>query len=117
MSSAARTPEELDDLLEDAFVLRDSTALDALFDERAVLAERGGFEGRGRAAISQGLVACWERDRTYVARTRRVLQTQDMALVVADAAIHVLQRDRDGAWRAAISLLELETHQPKRSTT
>lgn len=117
MSSAARTPEELDELLEDAFVLRDSAAFEALFAAGAVLAHRNGPEAHGRAAISSGLVALWERDWTYVARTRRVLQTGRTALVVADAGIHVLHRDPDGAWRAAISLLELETDQPKRSTT
>lgn len=108
MTAGARTPEELDELLEDAFVLRDSAALEALFDSGAVVAENGGPEARGRAAISRGLVALWERGCTYVARTRRVLQTRDTALVIADGAIHVLRRDEAGAWRAAISLLELD---------
>ena len=109
VTAGARTPEELDELLEDAFVLRDSTAFEALFDAAAVVADENGLEAHGHAAISRGLVALWERDRTYVARTRRVLRTHDTALVVADAGIHVLHRDRDGAWRAAISLLELDT--------
>jgi ketosteroid isomerase-like protein len=104
MSTAARTPEELDELLEDAFVLRDNAAFDALFDAGAVLADKNGMEARGRAAISRGLVALSQRDWTYIARTRHVLRTGRTALVVADGAIHVLRRGRDGAWRAAISL-------------
>ena len=91
-------------------MLRDRAVLDALFDDGAVLAEAGGVAGarsRGdRRAPSREL---WDRDRTYVARPRRVLQARDTALVVADAGIHVLRRGRDGAWRAAISLLDLDT--------
>jgi len=51
----------------------------------------------------------WDRQFTYVARTRHVLQVRDTALVVADAGIHVLRRGGDGAWRATISLLDLES--------
>lgn len=74
-----------------------------------MLADKKGMEARGRAAISRGLVALSQRDWTYIARTRHVLRTGRTALVVADGAIHVLRRGRDGAWRAAISLLELDT--------
>jgi hypothetical protein len=35
-----------------------------------------------------------------------VLQSRDTALVVADAGLHVVRRGSDGAWRAAISLLD-----------
>ena len=116
MAAGARTPEELDELLEDAFVLRDSTVLEALFHAGAVIAERGGLQARGHDAISRGLAELWERGCTYVARTRRVLQTHETALVVADAGIHVLRRDSDGAWRAAISL-EVTHHQPEDDMT
>ena len=109
MTAGARTPEELDTLLEDAFVLRDRAVSGAVFDDCAVLVEAGGVEARGSEAIGRALVALWARDRIYVSRPRRVLQTRDMALVVADAGIHVLRRGRDGAWRAAISLLDLDS--------
>lgn len=109
MTAGARTPEELDTLLEDAFVLRDHAECDALFDDAAVLMEAGGMEARGGEAIGRALAELWARDYTYVARPRRVLQTRDTALVVADAGIHVLRRGSDGAWRAAISLLDLDT--------
>jgi hypothetical protein len=110
-TAGARTPEELDTLLEDAFVLRDSAALDGLFADGAVLTEAGGLEARGGEEIARALAELWARDRTYVASARRVLRTRDTALVVAHAGVHVLRCDDAGMWRAAISLLELD-HQP-----
>ena len=74
--------------------------------------EVGGTPARGREAIGQALAELWDRDRTYVARTRQVLQTRDTALVVADTGIHVLHRGRDGTWRATISLLDLDKELP-----
>lgn len=96
-------------MLEDAFVMRDGAICAALFGAGAVLVERGGPEARGVAAIGRALAELWTHDRTYVAHTRHVLQARDTALVVSDGGIHVLQRDGDGAWRAAISLLDLDT--------
>jgi Domain of unknown function (DUF4440) len=105
MVVGARTPEELETLLEDAFVTRDRDELGALFTEGAVLASRSGDrEARGGDAIGRAVT---EADGTYVAGTRRVLQSRGLALVVADAGIHVVRRCDDGAWRAAISLLDL----------
>jgi len=108
MTAGARTPEELDTLLEDAFVLRDRAAFDALFDDGAVLM-KDGLEARGGEAIGRALAGLWAGDWTYVAHPRRVLQARDTALVVANPGIHVLRRGSDGAWRAAISLLDLDT--------
>jgi hypothetical protein len=107
MTAGARTPEELDTLLEDAFVLRDRARLDGLFDEGAVLLEAGGGEARGGRAIGRALAELWARERVYVAHPRHVLQARDTALVVADAGIHVLRRAGTGGWRVAISLLDL----------
>lgn len=109
MTSGARTPEELDTLLEDAFVLRDRAGFDELFDDGAVLMEARGVEARGGEAIGRALAGLWVLNRTYVSRPRRVVQSRDMALLVADGGIHVLRRGGDGAWRAAISLLDLDT--------
>ena len=109
MTAGARTPEELDTLLEDAFVLRDREVFGALLDEGAVLAESGGPEARGGEAIGCALAELWAGGRTYVACPGRVLQAGDTALLVSEAGIHVLRRRGDGAWRAAISLLELDT--------
>ena len=44
MPGGARTPEELETLLEDAFLLRDNAALVQLFEPTAVLIAGGGLE-------------------------------------------------------------------------
>ncbi len=108
MATGARTPEELEALLEDAILLRDRTALDTLFDDGAVLMEGGGVEARGGEAIGDALAQLWTRDCAYVARPKWVLQSHDTALLVADAGIHVLRRGSDRVWRAAISLLNVD---------
>jgi len=109
MTAGARTPEELDSLLEDGFVLRDPSFVEPLFDDGALLVVAGEVEARGAQAIGRAVAELWAREWTYLARPRHVLQTRDVALVVADAGIHVLSRGGDGAWRATISLLGLET--------
>jgi hypothetical protein len=109
MTAGARSPEELEALFEDAFLLRDRAGFDRLFDEGAVLAATGGSEARGSEAIGAELAGLWARNCSYLAGPRRVLRARDTALVVADAGIHVLRRGGDGAWRAAISLLDLDT--------
>lgn len=90
-------------------MLRDRALVGVLFADAAVLMHGEGVEVRGGEAIGRSLAERWARDRTYVANPRRVLQARDMALVVGDAGIHVLRRGDDGAWRAAISLLDLDT--------
>jgi hypothetical protein len=109
MTAPARGPEELETLFEDAFLRRDRAGFDDLFDDGAVLLAAGLSEARGPEAIGAALAELWARDHIYLASPRRVLRARDTALVVADAGIHVLRRGRDGAWRAAISLLDLET--------
>jgi hypothetical protein len=89
MRAGARTPEELETLLEDAVVLRDREAAQALFEPDAVV------EGE-----------LWAR--TYVADPHRVVQASDMALVVSQGGISVLRRGSDGTWRYVISLLTTE---------
>jgi hypothetical protein len=108
MTTGARTPEELDMLLEDAFVLRDWALTDTLFHDHALLVASGGLQARGGEEIAAALSELWRRDRIYVARPGQVLCTRDLALHVSLGAIHVLQRGRDGSWRAAISLLHLD---------
>ena len=109
MRSEARTPEELETLLEDAFVTRDCEAIAELFAEEAVLdAGNGRRQARGGEEIARLAQAIWHADRTYVAEPWRVLQARDTALVVAERAINVARRGGDGAWRYTISLLSLE---------
>ena len=114
MRPGARTPEELETLFEDAFVVRDSDALAQLFEDAAVLVAGGGpEEARGGEEIARFATAMWERDRTYLADPRRVLQARDTALVVAERGINVLRRGSDGTWRYAISLLDIDDTTPK----
>ncbi len=106
MTSGARTPEELETLLEDAFITRDRAGFRALFDEGAVLAQAGAAEARGPDAIARVGAQLWDAGRTYVGGVARVLQARATALVVAPAGIHVARRAGDGTWRVAIALLD-----------
>jgi Domain of unknown function (DUF4440) len=105
----ARTPEELEALLEDAFLMRDREALAPLFEARALLVTGNiGGELRGSEEIALSTSALWSRDFTYVADPRRVVQARDLALVLATQATSVARRGADGAWRYAIALLSID---------
>ena len=109
MDAGARTPEELETLLEDAFVVHDRRQLRALFADGAVLAAAGGDgAARGPEAIALAAAALWGRGVTYVAGAPRVLRARGTALVVSDAALHVACRTSDGTWRFAISVLNVD---------
>jgi hypothetical protein len=105
MRPGARTPEELETLLEDAFVTRSGEALAELFEEGAVLVADGAREARGAGDIARLASEMWERNRTYLAEPQRVLQARSTGLIVADCGINVVRRGSDGAWRYAIALL------------
>ena len=106
MNDGARTPEELETLFEDAFVVRDRDAVGALFEAGALLIAAGGAAAaRGPEQIAQRAVAMWESDRTYVADRAQVLQSRDTALVLAGHGTSVMRRGRDGAWRYVIAVL------------
>jgi ketosteroid isomerase-like protein len=104
--AGARTPEELETLLEDAFVLRDHQALARLFQPAAMLVTDRLPEARGRRQIARVAAQLWDSQRSYLADPRRVLQVRDTALVLAGHATNVLRRADDGCWRYAISLLD-----------
>ena len=109
MCTGARTPEELEILLEDAFVLHDHQALAQLFDPGAMLVAGGGLaEARGRRQVARVAAQLWDSQRLYLADPRRVLQVRDTALVLAGCAINVVRRTDDGSWRYVISLLDLK---------
>jgi hypothetical protein len=113
MGAGARTPEELETLLEDAFVVHDPQALAQLFQPGATLVVGGELpEARGRRQIARVAAQLWDAERLYLADPRRVLQVGDTALVVAGHAINVVHRGEDGFWRYAISLLDLEQTTP-----
>ena len=108
MRAGARTPEELEALLEDAFVTRDADALSGMFTEGAVLALGDGpHPVRGVEEIARLASARWAR-QTYIADPRRVVQARDTALVLAGSAVNVARRGGDGTWRYAIALVSLE---------
>ncbi len=106
MRPGARTPEELESLLEDAFVTRDAEALCEMFEEGAVLiAGTARQEARGPEEIGRLAKALWEGDRTYVAEPQRVVQARRTALVLGGGGVSVVRRGDDGGWRYAIALL------------
>ena len=109
MGPGAQTPEELETLFEDAFVVRDREALAQLFTDGAVLGTGPAAPvARGGEQIARLAAAIWDRDYAYLAEPRRVLQARDTALVVGDRGIHVVRRGGDGRWLYVISLLDLD---------
>lgn len=112
METRASTPEELETLLEDAFVLHDQQALARLFHPGAIMVAGGGRpEARGRRQIVQVASQLWDSERLYLADPRRVLQVRDTALVLSGRAVNVVERTDDGSWRYVISLLNSgQTH-------
>ncbi len=113
MPVGARTPEELETLFEDAFLLCDHHALTELFEAGAVLVVDGGAqEARGGAEISRLAAGLWDGDRTYLAQPGRILQADDTALIVAGDGINVVRRGEDGTWRYAISIVQSHARAP-----
>lgn len=112
MITGGQTPEELETLMEDAFVLRDGQALAALFEDRGVLLADACTEMLGREAIALAAEQVWGMVDRYIAGPRRIFQSRDTALLVGNGAINVARRGRDGAWRFAISLLGLVVVDP-----
>ena len=67
MEGGARTPEDLETLLEDAFVLRSGEAMAELFENCAVLVVDGTREIRGQEEIVRLARQTWQRNRSYLA--------------------------------------------------
>jgi hypothetical protein len=106
MRATASTPEELETLFEDAFVLHDQAALAELFDDGAVLvAGDEPIEARGGAQIACLARALWDRNHLYIAAPRRVLQARELTLIVTGTGVNVARRGGDGNWRYAIAFL------------
>jgi Domain of unknown function (DUF4440) len=106
MRPGAQTPEELETLLEDAFVVRSGDALAELFEDGAVLvADDGTREARGGQEIARLASQMWQRNHTYLAEPRRILQARNTALILTKRGVNVVRRGSDGAWRYAIAVL------------
>jgi hypothetical protein len=106
MRPGACTPEELETMLEDAFVVQDPRALTSLFEEQAVLVPGATAKEVRGEEIGRIAAAMWDREFTYLADPRRVLQARDTALVIAGRGVNVVRRGSDGRWRYLISLLD-----------
>jgi len=104
MVPGAQSPEELETLFEDAFMVRDDRALAQLFEDGAVLDAAPG-EARGGDQIGRLAATMWERDYSYLAEPQRVVRARNTALVIGRRGINVVRRRRDGRWLYAISLL------------
>jgi hypothetical protein len=116
MNQGARSPEELETLLEDAFVTRDRRTLAGLFEDDAVLLDGRMEEARGKGEIRRCVAALWARDYSYLADPRLVVQARSTALVLADRGVNVAHRGADGAWRYAIALLKIDQPSERKGT-
>jgi hypothetical protein len=102
------TPEELETLLEDAFLLCDADAVAPLFEDGGMLVIGDGSQQvRGREAILRAASLLRHHGCGYLADPRRVFQTRDTALLIGEGAINVARRGQDGSWRFAISMLRI----------
>jgi hypothetical protein len=108
MDAGGETPEELETLLEDAFLLCDAGAVARLFEDGGVLViGEGTRQVRGREAIQRAASLPCHHGRDYVADPRRIFQTRDTALLIGEGAINVARRGHDGSWRFAVSVLRI----------
>ncbi len=100
----ATTPEELEALLEDAFIVKDAAAAAELFEEAALLVDGcAPSEARGRPAIARAIASVWDH-WAYVAGSSHVFQAGDLAVSLGPN-VNVLRRRPDGVWRLAIAML------------
>lgn len=101
--AVARTPEELETLLEDGFVLRDATAVADLFDRSGILV--AGPRGQGRTEILLLAARLCASGRRYLAEPRHVIENQGYALIIGDQAVNLARRETDHTWRYTICIL------------
>jgi hypothetical protein len=102
MNAGARTPEELETLLEDALMLRDHQVLAELFEDGAVLVMGDEQPVRGGEAIARLALVTWEGEHTYIANPQCVMQARDIALIISKWGINVVRRGSGGTWRYTI---------------
>jgi hypothetical protein len=114
MEAGAHTPEELEVLLEDAFLMRDGRALGVLFESAAVLSgsDRSAV-ARGRQQIVRAAAEMWVRDELYHAAPLRVVQARGTALIAGQCSTSVARRSADGAWRYRIALVHPQPQRPR----
>ncbi len=115
----ARNPEELHGLFSRHFAAGDLDALVALYEPEAVLFPQPGVAAYGTAAIRNALADLLALGGTFSMTSRRVIDTDGVALVfapwtlvatgqdgkpviMAGSATDVVRRQPDGTWRFAI---------------
>jgi hypothetical protein len=106
MPAGARCPEELEEMLEDACLLKDASLLPSLFDIDAVLVARGTSQVRGRPAIAKVIIEHLWDGGSYVGAPQLVMQSGQLALIISDAATSVARRSLDG-WHYVFSRFDL----------
>lgn len=103
--NGARTPEELEALLEDTLLLGDLVALAALFEDGAAFVVGGQPAVRGSEKIARRALATWRDEDGYVAHAQSPIQARDIGLIVADRGLNVMRRGTDGMWRYVLLYL------------
>jgi hypothetical protein len=110
MQAWANTPEELESLLEDGFIQRDTRAIARLFRPNGLLLVDDFSTGdvarlsAGSEQIRQTAVTLCRKNFVYLAETRWIWQVGGIALLMGACAVNVAQRDQ-GGWRYLISHL------------
>lgn len=100
-----QTPEELETLLEDAVLLGDADAVAGLFQPGGLLVIAGSPQLRGRGQIREAAAALCLHRPGYLAAPRRVLQVQDVALLLGRDVVNLARKGDDGTWRYDICVL------------
>lgn len=103
-AGGARSPEELETLLEDASLMTDTEAMIVLFEPDALVLAPGGRIVRGHTAIAGAGKAL--APAGYFADPSSVLQAGNLALVLSAQAASVMRRSRSGSWRFVICCLD-----------
>jgi hypothetical protein len=106
VSAGPACPEELEAMLEDAYLLGDAALVGNLFDIDAVLLAQGTSQVRGRLAITKVIMNQLRNGGSYVGAPQLVMQSGQLALIISHAATSVARRGPDG-WHYAISRLDL----------
>jgi hypothetical protein len=99
VSTVAKSPEELEFLLEDALVLCDSDAVAALFEQGGVLVERSG-RVRRVSEVARVLAA-----EDYQAAPASVTVVRDVAVTVGLRTVNISSRDARGDWLLVTAIL------------
>ncbi len=117
---AGMSPQETDQLVNDALSRRDVDAMLDLFEPNAVFIDpESGIELRGHQAIREAVTSFFEADVTLQGEEPRVIIADDVALVISEwtmevqgldgdtirqsgTATDVMRRQPDGTWRYVI---------------